>query len=131
MIKIQRKIYVATTALMYYMQSDWQFLNAKAEQLEKDLLPEDFEAFSYDREELEDVMKFFREGNMGARRYLFNETDDTLPQAKIRQQWMWYAFQALNILWYTTFAWILFVKIDIISFTMHKLQDSYIYLTTE
>ncbi|KAJ8935189.1 hypothetical protein NQ314_012945 [Rhamnusium bicolor] len=87
LVKIQRKIFTANNALHYFLSNEWVFINTKAMALEKLLLPSDQLAFSYKTDSEQAVpFKFFTDGLMGCRRYLLNEPNSTMPQAKIHSR---------------------------------------------
>lgn len=45
--KIQRKVYVANTALEYFVTRQWNFVNRKLIAMDEEILPGDRAAFSY------------------------------------------------------------------------------------
>lgn len=79
--KLQRKIYVASCTLRYFTFREWNFSNTNLFDLEERLLEADRADWAYDFRD-RDVIDYFEKCIMGSRRYLLNEPDSTLPQAR-------------------------------------------------
>ncbi|KAJ8958396.1 hypothetical protein NQ318_002178 [Aromia moschata] len=87
LVKVIRRIFIANCAMQYFLLNEWVFNNSKLLALENLLLPEDKQSFSYQKDhELTQPMAFFTAGLMGARRYLLNEPDSTMAQAKVHSR---------------------------------------------
>lgn len=80
--KLQRRVYVASKALIHYIENDWLFNNCRFLDMRKQLLTQDKKDFNYSVEEI-DIVGFFKSAVLGSRRYLLNEPDETIPQAQI------------------------------------------------
>jgi len=106
LVKLQRRIYIANLALQYYITNQWLFKNEQLVSLRESIIQSDKEAFSYDFE-VEDVFVFFKNCLIGARRYLLNEPDDTIPDAKAHFKRMSVLDNVLKILfWGLIFYWL-------------------------
>lgn len=87
LVKIHRKIFIANSAVHYYVMDEWTFINKETISLENYLLPEDVAAFAYQKDHpLTEPYAFFTAGLMGARRYLLKEPDETFAKAKIHSR---------------------------------------------
>ncbi|XP_044261531.1 putative fatty acyl-CoA reductase CG5065 [Tribolium madens] len=128
LVKIQRRIFVANMALEYFSRNQWEFLNDKAVELQKDLLEEDYGSFQYGEDDVEPY-DYFVKATMGGRRYLLKEDDDSLEQAKKHSRRMWILSRLFTVVWYLALVWLIFVKIDIISVIFNKYREFCVYLT--
>ncbi|RZC42435.1 NAD binding 4, Sterile and/or Epimerase domain containing protein [Asbolus verrucosus] len=130
LMRIQRRIYVATEAVRYFSNNQWQFKNERCLGLEDDLLPCDHGAFAYRKDEV-DVYDFFKNATLGARKYLLNESDESLEGAKRHYRRMWAVAQVFNVVWYLALLWIVFVKVDVLSILDGKRRDFLVYLNED
>lgn len=80
LVKLQRKIYIANMAVQYFLTNEWFFLNRNTLALDKNLLPEDVEGFSFKADEF-DTYDYFFKAMKGARKYLLKEDESTLEGA--------------------------------------------------
>ncbi|XP_049883831.1 putative fatty acyl-CoA reductase CG5065 [Pectinophora gossypiella] len=81
LVKVQRRIYIATMALAYYVTQQWTFVNKNFIQLRSSIKEEDKSDFYYEVENV-DKYEYFRNSCIGGRRYLLHEKDEDLPKAK-------------------------------------------------
>ena len=81
-MKLQRKIYEATSALNFFMMNNWEFKNKKFLDLSFEIRPEDTRAFSFDYFVEYDIINFFKIAMLGARRYLLHFEDANLPNTR-------------------------------------------------
>lgn len=84
MIRVHRKLAKGMEVLDYYTNNEWQFDNTNAIQVWAKL--NDVEKITYriDLSEFDEkkVFEFFENGVLGARRYLLNQPDESLPSAR-------------------------------------------------
>lgn len=101
-MKLQRKIYEATSALNFFMMNNWEFKNKKFLDLSYEIRPEDTRAFSFHDFVDFDTINFFKKAMLGARRYLLHFEDANLPKTRD-------LYQRMRILDYAVKAVILFL----------------------
>lgn len=82
-MKLQRRIFSATTALKYFITTHWVFENENFMALESYLLESDVKIFGYHNFITADVRDYLLNCMLGARRYLLHEKDENLPKARI------------------------------------------------
>ncbi|CAO1396740.1 unnamed protein product [Diamesa serratosioi] len=87
-MKLQRKIYEATSALNFFMMNNWEFKNKKFLDLSFEIRPEDTRAFSFDYFVEYDTINFLKKAMLGARRYLLHFEDSKLPSTRNLYQQM-------------------------------------------
>lgn len=80
LIKIQRKIFIANSALDYFITKEWTFVNEKFDSLERRLLPDDVESFRYIKDV--DRFKYFANAMRVAKKYLLKEDMSNLDKDK-------------------------------------------------
>lgn len=85
LVRLQRKIYIANMAVQYFLTNEWAFLNKNSLALDKSLLPEDVENFSYKADEF-DVYDYLLRAMKGARKYLLKENESTLEAAIVHSR---------------------------------------------
>lgn len=81
LVKIQRRIYIANVTLQYFLTKQWTFLNQRYADLDCDLPKSEEGEFQLIKKV--DVNEYFKNCILGARTYLLNESNDTLPKAKV------------------------------------------------
>lgn len=79
-MKIQLKINVAMNALKYYLDGEWVFKREKFEELERQILPQDKGEFDLSMEV--DIVEYCIKCLLGARQFILNEDNSTLPRAR-------------------------------------------------
>lgn len=82
LVKLQRRIYGANSALQYFIRTHWTFKNHKFLKLHDSILPDDIDHFRFDNFVTYDVREYFLSCILGARRYLLNEKDENIPRAQ-------------------------------------------------
>ncbi|KAF9794074.1 hypothetical protein SFRURICE_013539 [Spodoptera frugiperda] len=81
LFKIQRRIYIASMALIYYITKQWTFDNKNLVLMRSKIKEEDMKDFYYVMENV-DQDEFFVNATLGCRRYLLHEKDEDFPKAK-------------------------------------------------
>ncbi|XP_046979720.1 fatty acyl-CoA reductase 1-like isoform X2 [Schistocerca americana] len=109
LLKIARRIYLANTALSHFILNEWKFSNEKALELEKYLCGSDIQTFSYHKDEI-DHMKFFRNGLVGARKYLLKRSEDSLESERRHLKRMYYLALLTNSLFAGLILWYIYTK---------------------
>ncbi|XP_049839722.1 putative fatty acyl-CoA reductase CG5065 [Schistocerca gregaria] len=109
LLKIARRIYLANTALSHFMLNEWQFSNEKTLELEKYLCGSDIQTFSYHTDEI-DHMKFFRNGLVGARKYLLKRSEDSLESERRHLKRMYVLALLTNSLFAGLILWYIYTK---------------------
>jgi len=78
---MQRRIFLASAALEYYLNNSWSFPNSRFKKLLEEIPPSDMENFSSNIWEADEKV-YFKNCMIGARKYLLLETEETMPAAK-------------------------------------------------
>lgn len=86
MCKVQRRIFIAYTALEYFIINEWDFKNDKCLALNNKLLPSDVGDFYLNIHDI-DVIKYFRDCFIGVKKYLLKEKIENLENARFRAKW--------------------------------------------
>lgn len=81
LLKIQRKIHIAITALEYFTTNEWKFINNNCVMLEKKLHKSDIKDFSYGMDTI-DVHQYFIDAILGIKYYLLKEDPSSMEHAK-------------------------------------------------
>nr|CAI5836687.1 unnamed protein product [Callosobruchus analis] len=124
LIKIHRRIFIANSALAYFLNNQWDFLNNKTLELEKLIKPEDLKAFSYETgSKYAEPYEFFKNGLWGGRRYLLHEPDSTMDKAVAHSRRMWIIAQVFNSLWYAATFYIVWSIIKIFIIKMEAIIE--------
>ncbi|CAB3379946.1 Hypothetical predicted protein [Cloeon dipterum] len=90
LLRMQRRIFLACHALEYYLNNSWSFPNHRFKRLLEGIPDGDKEAFSSTIWE-EDEREYFKNCMRGARKYLLNEPEETMPAAKrhiVKMYWV-------------------------------------------
>ncbi|XP_062711331.1 fatty acyl-CoA reductase wat-like [Aedes albopictus] len=90
LLRLQRRIFDATISLKYFTDNEWVFKTANFRGLQLALLDQDRETFDINYI-TKGLVSYYADSIMGARRYLFKETDDTIPAARkkiMRFKWI-------------------------------------------
>lgn len=82
LVKIQRKIFLASTALEYFVTNQWAFINDKFLGLETKLHPSDVEQFRFQKEV--NPYDYFKNCILAGRKYLLKEDVSNLEQDKVK-----------------------------------------------
>ncbi|XP_076668926.1 fatty acyl-CoA reductase wat [Andrena cerasifolii] len=97
MLKIYKKIHKFMNVLNYFTTKEWTFTNDTFKAVMNKLSPEDRENFACDVTQI-DWDHYFRTYMRGIRIYLIKDPLDTLPQARIKWQRLYWIHQALKLI---------------------------------
>ncbi|XP_063898687.1 putative fatty acyl-CoA reductase CG5065 [Helicoverpa armigera] len=104
LVKIQRRIYIANLALMYYITKQWTFDNKNLVLLRSKIKEVDRKSFYYEIENV-DKYEYFVNSVKGGKKYLLKEKDEDLPRAKIHYQRMLILDTMVQILFHGYVFW--------------------------
>ncbi|XP_076750890.1 fatty acyl-CoA reductase wat [Xylocopa sonorina] len=97
MLKIYKRIHKFMDVLDYFSTREWKFSNDNVKMLVNKLTDKDRKQFACDIVQL-DWDYYFRTYMQGIRVYLIKDPLDTLPQARVRWQRLYWMHQALKII---------------------------------
>lgn len=97
MLKLYKKIHRFMDVLNYFTTKQWKFSNDTFKSVISKLSPEDRENFACDITRV-DWDHYFRTYMRGIRLYLIKDPIDTLPQARIKWQRLYWIHQALKLI---------------------------------
>ncbi|CAB3257432.1 unnamed protein product [Arctia plantaginis] len=109
MLKVYKKIHKFSSVLSYFCTREIIFRNEKTQELWEKTSEVDKKLYPFSMAEI-NWDEYFDEYLAGIRRYLFKESDDTLPQARIKWKRLYYLHQiarfiflgmAIYVLWST------------------------------
>uniref|UniRef100_A0A2H1W7P9 Fatty acyl-CoA reductase n=1 Tax=Spodoptera frugiperda TaxID=7108 RepID=A0A2H1W7P9_SPOFR len=104
LFKIQRRIYIASMALIYYITKQWTFDNKNLVLMRSKIKEEDMKDFYYVMENV-DQDEFFVNATLGCRRYLLHEKDEDFPKAKRHYRRMVIVEIIAKIIFYGALLW--------------------------
>ncbi|KAJ8707763.1 hypothetical protein PYW07_011440 [Mythimna separata] len=104
LVKIQRRIYIANLALMYYITKQWTFDNKNLVLLRSKILEGDRKDFYYEMENV-DQYQYFVNSVTGGRKYLLKEKDEDLPKARIHYKRMLILDTMVQIVFHSYLFW--------------------------
>ncbi|XP_029156038.1 fatty acyl-CoA reductase 1-like [Nylanderia fulva] len=109
LLKLQRKVYCANSALAFFLTHEWQFTNRKLQHFFDDLSPENNKDFGFDYRNF-NIVHYFRNSVIGAKIYLLNEDMNHLNAAKLHRKRMLWLDRIVKILVGTLIMWIIYDK---------------------
>lgn len=105
---------MANCALEYFILNNWHFKNHNFIALGREIRHEDIKDFNY-RDFIEfDIMLYFRNCILGARRYLLHEKDEDLPRARTHYKRMKLLDRFVKSIMFITAFYYVFIKYDLI-----------------
>ncbi|CAH1642238.1 unnamed protein product [Spodoptera littoralis] len=104
LVKIQRRIYIANLALMYYITKQWTFDNKNLVLMRSKIKKEDIKHFYYELENV-DQYKYFVNAVKGGKKYLLKEKDEDMQYAKKHYARMVVVDIVVQIIIYSTLFW--------------------------
>ncbi|XP_023940543.1 fatty acyl-CoA reductase wat [Bicyclus anynana] len=96
MLKVYRKIHKFSSVISYFCTNEIKFCNRRTRELWEITSDLDKQLFPFSMSEV-DWSAYFDDYLAGIRRYLFKESDDTLPQARIKWKRLYYLHQIVRI----------------------------------
>ncbi|CAH2241915.1 jg12047 [Pararge aegeria aegeria] len=97
MLKVYRKIHKFSSVISYFCTHEIAFCNQRTRGLWENTSDLDKQIFPFSMSEV-NWSSYFDDYLAGIRRYLFKDTDDTLPQARIKWKRLYYLHQIVRIL---------------------------------
>ncbi|XP_073965240.1 fatty acyl-CoA reductase wat-like [Choristoneura fumiferana] len=97
MLKVYRKIHKFSSVLSYFCTREIKFCNRNVRELWDRTSEQDKQLFPFSMAEVS-WEAYFKEYLVGIRRYLFKDSDDTLPQARIKWKRLYYLHQLVRLL---------------------------------
>ncbi|XP_072751895.1 uncharacterized protein [Anoplolepis gracilipes] len=107
LLKLQKKVYCANSALSYFLTNQWKFHNEKLINLFENLSPENNKHFGFEYREL-NIEEYFRNGLIGAKIYLLKEDMNQLEAAKLHRKRMDWLHRITMTLFFILVLWILY-----------------------
>ncbi|XP_013185416.2 fatty acyl-CoA reductase wat [Amyelois transitella] len=97
MLKVYKKVHKLSSVLSYFCTHELTFCNKNTQELWNSTSDDDKKIFPFSMREV-NWEEFFEEYVVGLRRYLFKESDDMLPQAKMKWKRLYYLHQIVKII---------------------------------
>ncbi|KAG6454612.1 fatty acyl-CoA reductase wat [Manduca sexta] len=97
MLKVYRKVHKFSSILSYFCTTEINFCNRRTRELWDKTSDADRQLFPFSMAEV-DWEEYFEEYIVGIRRYLFKESDDTLPRARIKWKRLYYLHQIARVI---------------------------------
>lgn len=113
MLKVYRKIHKFSSVLKYFCTTEIEFCNRRTRELWDKTSDLDKQIFPFSMSDV-DWKDYFYDYIPGIRRYLFKESDDTIPQAKIKWKRLYYLHQIVRIVYLVSVIyalWSIFTRI--------------------
>lgn len=107
LVKVQRRIYNALTALIYYSTQEWSFENKNFILLPSFLKHEDLKSFNYDLRML-DLNQYYCNFMKGARKYLLRQRDEDLPKHRKLYWRIYYLHITTLFIFWSYILWCIF-----------------------
>lgn len=105
-LKLQRRICAANTALYVFITTEWKFCNEKFKNLENLIPPEDIKKLSFLCYSNIDQTAVIAQGVRGAKEFLLNEPPEASKQAKLRMRiykFLHYSIEFIGVILIGTF----------------------------
>ncbi|KAF9408183.1 hypothetical protein HW555_012040 [Spodoptera exigua] len=99
MLKVYRKIHKFSSVLSYFCTREIKFCNSRTRELWEKTSEADKKIYPFSMSDL-NWEEYFRDYLAGIRRYLFKESDDTLPQARIKWKRLYYLHQITRFIFF-------------------------------
>ncbi|XP_048004155.1 fatty acyl-CoA reductase wat-like [Leguminivora glycinivorella] len=97
MLKVYRKIHKFSSVLSYFCTREIQFCNRNIRNMWDSTPDDDKQIFPFSMGEVS-WEEYFKQYLIGIRRYMFKESDDTLPQARIKWRRLYYLHLLVRLL---------------------------------
>ncbi|CAH0602032.1 unnamed protein product [Chrysodeixis includens] len=106
MLKVYRKIHKFSSVLSYFCTREITFCNSRTRELWDKTSEEDKKLYPFTMSEM-NWGEYFEDYMVGIRRYLFKESDDTLPQARIKWKRLYYLHQIARFIFFVLALYVL------------------------
>ncbi|KAL7304301.1 hypothetical protein TKK_0003102 [Trichogramma kaykai] len=107
LVRLQRKVYVANSALEYFLTNEWKFKNQKLLDLLQCTPPSDLDSFGFEYATF-DIHKYFQNCIIGAKKYLLHEDMNRLQEAKVHYDRMYWIDVIFKVLVSILTIWLLY-----------------------
>jgi len=99
MVRINDKLTKAMAALEYFTQNEWRWSNDEVLQLQQDLTDTDRRIFDFDITKINwrDYVDTYVQG---VRKFVFKESDSTIPDSKLRNTKMYWLHMTVQVLFW-------------------------------
>ncbi|KAL6266507.1 hypothetical protein P5V15_003356 [Pogonomyrmex californicus] len=108
LLRLQRKVFVTNNALSYFLLNEWTFNNDKLKLLFDDLSADNSRDFGYNYRCI-DIYDYFKNGLIGGKIYLLNESMD-LEAARAHRKRMNWLDTIIKTLFFMVILWMLYYK---------------------
>ena len=85
-MKVYDKVHKFTQVISYFSCAEWKFKNSNTQMLLSNITEEDKKLFNFDMNTI-NWESYFKENVKAVRQYIFKESLDTVPKARIRMFW--------------------------------------------
>ncbi|KAL0103222.1 hypothetical protein PUN28_017510 [Cardiocondyla obscurior] len=116
LVRLQRKVYVSNRALSYFLLNQWTFRNQNMITMLDNLSAENQKDFGYPYKDV-DVVQYFKDGIIGAKLYLLNESMDELEASKRHYNRMKRLDTIVRVIFAAIVLWILYRR-NVLSYIM-------------
>ncbi|XP_018354808.1 PREDICTED: putative fatty acyl-CoA reductase CG5065 isoform X2 [Trachymyrmex septentrionalis] len=107
LLRLQRKVYVSNSALSYFLLNQWKFINTKLLNILDNLSADNRKEFGFAYQTV-DTLQYFKNGIIGGKIYLLNESMDDIEAAKRHYKRMDWVDTITKTLFIVTILWILY-----------------------
>lgn len=111
LVKVQKKISGGLSLLQYYTTKTWEFKNERFCQLNSKLNATDQETFDICQEQI-NWEQYIRTYIYGMRTFMLNETEDSLPKAKILLRRLYILDRIVKIAFFVIIFSLLWINVD-------------------
>ncbi|XP_018578027.1 fatty acyl-CoA reductase wat-like [Anoplophora glabripennis] len=128
-LKIQRKLFLANTALSHFMRNSWKFKNAKVKALQKHVDEDGTQTFSfghYFELNSDGRYAFCRQAKISSSKLLFDE-EYNLEKGLRNTMIFWILDSVLHVIVFGTLLWYLISKIEIITVVNNMINSYLVY----
>uniref|UniRef100_A0A1B0DE70 Fatty acyl-CoA reductase n=1 Tax=Phlebotomus papatasi TaxID=29031 RepID=A0A1B0DE70_PHLPP len=112
-----RKFHYATCALSYFLFKSWYIVTENYCNLMNDIKNEDVEEFRFDLYESFDLKEYMYQSTLGGRRYLLNQPDEDLPQARRNYRIFWLLDRGVKLIFWSSLIYFLITRYDLLNFS--------------
>ncbi|XP_018572950.1 putative fatty acyl-CoA reductase CG5065 [Anoplophora glabripennis] len=129
-VKIQRKIYVANMALIYFMRNTWKFKNEKSKALQKYIEESEIKTFSFAHYldvNFEDVYGYYLKAKIATSRLLFHKDFNREKGFRITMI-LWIMDNLLHITVFGLLSWYFIAKLKFLTICSSLVNSYIIYL---
>ncbi|KAJ8922245.1 hypothetical protein NQ315_004182 [Exocentrus adspersus] len=130
LVKIQRKVYIANMALIYFMRNSFVFANDKAKDLSNRLIHSEKQTFSFLNcfdLTLQEIYCFYMKGKVECSNILFKENYNR--ETGFRNTLiLWVMDYLLHIGIFSTIGWLLIAKIGILTYITDAINNYILYV---